>query len=76
MLVSKVRDRLSVSKRAAQNFDMERFNAKKLNDVKSRIRLKSHTGLQLCKTWMMMMMMMMMWTSLGLGRVYESFNQR
>jgi hypothetical protein len=32
-VVAKVRQRLSVSKRAAQKFDIERFNLKKLNDV-------------------------------------------
>jgi hypothetical protein len=31
-VVAKVRERLSVSKPAAQNFGMERFNLKKLND--------------------------------------------
>jgi hypothetical protein len=34
LVTAKVRKRLSVTKRAAQNFDMERFNVKKLNDVK------------------------------------------
>jgi hypothetical protein len=33
MVVAKGRQRLSVSKQAAQKFDMERFNLKKLNDV-------------------------------------------
>jgi DNA repair ATPase RecN len=32
-VVAKVRQRLSVSKRSAQKFDMGRFNLKKLNDV-------------------------------------------
>jgi hypothetical protein len=31
--VAKLRDRISVSKRARQNFDLERFELKKLNDV-------------------------------------------
>jgi len=33
-VVAKVRQRLSVSKRLVQKFDMERFNLKKLNDMK------------------------------------------
>jgi len=32
-VVAEVRERLSVSKQAAQKFDMERFNLKRLNDV-------------------------------------------
>jgi hypothetical protein len=32
-VVAEVRQRLSVSKRKAQNFDVEIFNLKKLNDV-------------------------------------------
>jgi hypothetical protein len=37
----KVRERLAVSKRAAQKIDMERFNAKKLNegDVKEQYQV-------------------------------------
>jgi hypothetical protein len=31
--VAKLRERISVSKRAKQNFDLERFDLKKLNDV-------------------------------------------
>jgi hypothetical protein len=34
--VVKVRERLSVSKREAQNFGMERFDVKNLNDVVDR----------------------------------------
>jgi hypothetical protein len=33
LMVAKVREKLSVSKRTAQNFGMERFNLKILNDV-------------------------------------------
>jgi hypothetical protein len=38
MVVAKVRERLAVSKRAAQKVDTERFNVKKLNeeDVKEQ----------------------------------------
>jgi len=45
--VVRVRHRPSVSKRAAQKFDMKRFNLKKLSDVGIEIStwLKSHTGL-------------------------------
>jgi hypothetical protein len=54
-VVAKVRQRLSVSKQAVQNFDLERFNLKKLNDVNSEntFMLKSQIGLLLWKTWMM-----------------------
>jgi hypothetical protein len=31
--VAKLRERISVSKRARQKFDIERFDLKKLNDV-------------------------------------------
>jgi hypothetical protein len=33
LVVAKLRDRISVSKRARQNFDLERFDLKKLSDV-------------------------------------------
>jgi hypothetical protein len=32
LVVAKVRERLAVSKRAAQNIDTERFNVKELNE--------------------------------------------
>jgi hypothetical protein len=32
--VAKLRERVSVSKQARQNFDLERFDLKKLDDVK------------------------------------------
>jgi hypothetical protein len=35
-VVAKVRERLAVNKQRSQRFDMERFNLKKLNDVKSK----------------------------------------
>jgi len=35
-VVAKVRERLAVSKQAAQRFDGERFNLKKLNEVEVR----------------------------------------
>jgi hypothetical protein len=31
--VAKLRERISVSKQARQNFDLERFDLKKLNDI-------------------------------------------
>jgi hypothetical protein len=34
LVVAEVRQRLSGSKHGAQKFDMERFNIKKLNDLK------------------------------------------
>jgi hypothetical protein len=33
LVVAKLRERISVSKRARQNFDLERFDLKKFNDV-------------------------------------------
>jgi hypothetical protein len=33
LVVAKLRERISVSKRARQNFDLEKFYLKKLNDV-------------------------------------------
>jgi hypothetical protein len=41
LVVAKVRERLAVSKRAAQKVDTERFNVKKLNegDVKEQYRV-------------------------------------
>jgi hypothetical protein len=51
-VVAKVTEGLSVSKRIAQEFDMEKFNVRKLNgvDVKNSIRLKSQIDLHLWKT--------------------------
>jgi hypothetical protein len=47
-----VRDRLAVSKRAAQKIDTKRFNVKKLNegDVKEEYQAQSEKSLQLWKT--------------------------
>jgi glycine betaine/choline ABC-type transport system substrate-binding protein len=41
LVVAKVRERLAVSKRAAQKIDKERFNVKKLNeeDVKEKYQV-------------------------------------
>ena len=36
LVVAKVRERLAVSKQAAQRFDGERFNLRKLNELKVR----------------------------------------
>jgi hypothetical protein len=36
LVVAKVRERLTVNKQRSQRFDMERFNLKKLNDVKGK----------------------------------------
>ena len=47
LVVAKVRERLAVSKQAAQKLDGERFNLRKLKDleVKNSIRLRLQTGL-------------------------------
>jgi hypothetical protein len=53
LVVAKVRERLTVSKRLVKKMDVERFNLKQLNEeevkVKS-IRLQSKISLQLWKT--------------------------
>jgi hypothetical protein len=51
-VVAKVREKLAVSKQAAQKFDVGRFNLKKLNEleVKNSIRSMSQTGVQLQRT--------------------------
>jgi len=51
-VVAKVRERLALSKQAAQKFEVERFNLRKLNEleVRNKIRLRSQTGLQLWGT--------------------------
>jgi len=49
-VVAKVRERLAVSKQAAQKLDGERFNLRKLNELEGSIRLRFHTGLQLWRT--------------------------
>jgi hypothetical protein len=52
LVVVTVRERLAVSKQAAQKIDLERFNVKKLTRgmLKNSIRLQSETSLQLCRT--------------------------
>jgi len=48
-VVAKLRERLAVRKQAAQKFDGERFNMRKLNELGVKeLRLK--TGLQLWRT--------------------------
>jgi hypothetical protein len=55
-LIEKERERLSLSKRATQKFDMERLNFKKLNgmDVKEEHQIKLQTNLLFWKKWMIM----------------------
>jgi hypothetical protein len=52
LVVAKVRERLAVSKQAAQKIDTERFNVKKLDeeDVKEQYQVTIRTSLQLWKT--------------------------
>jgi hypothetical protein len=58
LVVAKVRERLSVSKRAVQKLDIERFRLKNLNDVaKNTIKLKSQTVLWLWKTRLVVVLM-------------------
>jgi len=52
LVVAQVRERMAVSKEAAQRFDGERFNLRKLNELKSgnSIRLRILTDLQVWRT--------------------------
>jgi len=52
LVIAKVRERLAVGKQAAQRFDRQRFNLRKLNEpeVRERYQIKITTGLQLWKT--------------------------
>jgi hypothetical protein len=49
LIVAKVRERLTVSKRMVNKMDVKRFNLKQLNEeeVKNNIRLQSKISLQL-----------------------------
>jgi hypothetical protein len=52
LVAAKVRERLAVSKRAAQKMDIKRFNHKKINEgkLKNSTGLQQQTSLQLWKT--------------------------
>ena len=53
LVIAKVWERLAVGKQAAQRFDRQRFNLRKLNEPEVReqyIRLKLQTGLKLWRT--------------------------
>ena len=52
LVVAKVRERLAVSKRAAQRSDGERFNLRKLNELEIRKQYQTEiaNGLQLWRT--------------------------
>jgi len=52
LVVARVRERLAVSKQAAQSFDGERFNLRKLNEleVRKQYQIEIKTGLQLWRT--------------------------
>jgi hypothetical protein len=51
-VVEKVRESLTLSKEAAHNFDVERFNLRTLSELKVRkqYKLGSHRGLQHWRT--------------------------
>jgi hypothetical protein len=51
-VVAKVTARLTVCKKAAQKFDVDRFTLRKLSEleVRNSIRLRYRTGLQLWRT--------------------------
>jgi hypothetical protein len=44
LVVAKLRERISVSKRARQNFDLERFDLKKLDDVEVKEKYQVETS--------------------------------
>ena len=52
LVIAKVRERLAVGKQAAQRFDRQRFNLRKLNEAEFReyFRIEIKTGLQLWRT--------------------------
>ena len=52
LVIAKVRERLAVGKQAAQRFDRQRFNLRKLNEQRlgNSIRFRLQTGLQLWRT--------------------------
>jgi hypothetical protein len=52
LVIAKLRERLAKSKQAAQKFDGEKFNPRRLNepDLRKSIRLRLQTGLQLWRT--------------------------
>jgi hypothetical protein len=52
-VVAKVKERLAVNNQRLQRSHMERFNLKKLKEVKSNSVLMSQIGLQLWKIWML-----------------------
>ena len=52
LVIAKVRERLAVGKQAAQMFDRQRFNLRKLNEpeVREQYQMRLQTGLQLWRT--------------------------
>jgi hypothetical protein len=53
-VVAKVRENLAVTKQETQKFDVERFNLRKLNELKARkqYQIKISNSLQLWRTQM------------------------
>jgi hypothetical protein len=47
-VVAKVRERLAVSKQAAQNFDVERFNFRTLSELEVRQQYQIKVSKQAC----------------------------
>jgi len=49
LVIAKVRERLAVGKQAAQRFDRQTFNLRKLNEpeVREQYQIETQTGLQL-----------------------------
>ena len=67
LVAENVREKLALSKQAAQKFDGERFNLRKLNELEvgNNIRLRSQTGLRLLRTYVIAR------TWIGLGRTLK-----
>jgi hypothetical protein len=55
-MVEKIKERLPVSKQAAQKYDVERFNLRKLNEqeVRKQYQIEISIGLQLWRTYVLM----------------------
>jgi hypothetical protein len=71
LVAAKLKERLLVSKQAAQSFNMQRLDLRKRNDagVKKEYQVKISNGFAVLKTWMIM------WTSIGLGKMLERISK-
>jgi len=65
-VVAKIRHRLSVSKRAAQDFDTHSFNLNRLNDVEVKVQYQVKIRNRFAA---LENLNMTMWTSIGIGKL-------